>query len=290
MKLSQTVAVIALSFIVAFVTTKLVASNKNTTILQETAYERVMRTGVLRCGYYVFSPMTIRDPNTGKLSGLGVDMIESIAKSASLKVEWTEEIDFGNWVPALKVGRFDALCTGTWPEASLAREVTFTRPTFYAGINVYARGDDHRFDNNLDAINDPKITIAVIEGTALTDLAATYFPKAKLLRLPQNSPGGAQAENVATKKADVLFWDENGVLEYLKNNPNGLRNVAPNRPVKVQPFELAVNHGEYKLRDLLDVGLQSIEDSGYTNILLAKWERAPGSFYRMSKPYVTTPQ
>ncbi|MBM3602594.1 MAG: transporter substrate-binding domain-containing protein, partial [Alphaproteobacteria bacterium] len=247
MKTSQALFVIALSGMVAFFTAKFGSTKQGGVTIQETAYERVMRTGVLRCGYYVFSPITIRDPNTGKLSGLGVDIIESIAKSASLKVEWTEEVDFGNWVPGIKVGRFDALCTATWPEASLAREVSFTRPTFYAGINVYARGDDHRFDNNLDAINDPKITIAVIEGTAQTDLAATYFPKAKLLRLPQNSPGGAQAENVATKKADVIFWDENGVLEYLKNNPNGLRNVAPNRPVKVQPFELAVNQGEYKL-------------------------------------------
>jgi polar amino acid transport system substrate-binding protein len=213
-------------------------------------------------------------------------MITSVTASANLKIEWTEEVDFGNWLPGLKAGRFDAMCTSMWPEASLAREVTFTRPTFYSGINVYARGDDHRFDNNFAAINSPDVTIAVIEGTPQTNLAESYFPQAKLLRLPQNSPGGTQAENVTTRKADVLFWDENGVLEYLKTNPNGLHNVAPDHPVKVMPFELAVNLGEYKLRDVIDVGLQTIEDTGYTSQLLTKWERAPGNFYRMAKPYL----
>jgi polar amino acid transport system substrate-binding protein len=286
MKPSQITLIIILSFAVAFATVKYVAPyNGSATVGKESAFDRVMRTGVLRCGYYVFAPVTVRDPNTGKLSGLSVDMMERIAASANLKVEWTEEVDFGNWLPGLKAGRFDAICTGMWPEASLAREASFTRPTFYAGINVYARGDDHRFDNNFAAINSPDITMAVIEGNATALLAESYFPQAKLLRLPQNSPGGTQAENVTTKKADLLLWDENCVFEYLKANPGGLHNVAPDHPVKVMPFELVVNLGECMLRDLLDVGLQSLEDTGATNQLLDKWERVPGSFYRMAKPY-----
>ncbi len=173
-----------------------------------------------------------------------------------------------------------------WPETTIAREALFTRPMLYSGILLYARGDDHRFDNNLSAVNSPGITIAAIEGTAQQFIAQQYFPKAKLLALPQNSAGGITAENVTTKKADILLWDENGVHDFLVTNPNALRSIAPNHPVKVMPFELMVNLGDSQLRDFLDVGLQSLEDTGFTNQLLDKWERVPGSFYRLAKPYV----
>ena len=37
---------------------------------KETAYERVTRTGVLRCGYATWPPNVMKDPNTGKVSGI----------------------------------------------------------------------------------------------------------------------------------------------------------------------------------------------------------------------------
>ncbi len=253
--------------------------------VKETAFERVMRTGVLRCGYYVFPPVTQRDLNTNELSGFAVDLTNRLAANAGLKVEWTEEVDFGNWTAELQAGRFDAMCTPAWPTASMSRVVRFTRPFIYSSINVYARGDDHRFDNNLKAVNDPSVTIAVIEGTALVELIESHFPKAKLLLLPQNSPGGSQAENLATKKADLILWDENGVFDYLKTHPGGVHNIAPGHPVRIMPFELAVQVSEDRLRDFLDTALQDLEDTGYLEQVIRKWERAPGSFFYLAPPY-----
>jgi len=282
------IAVIAAS-LVSFSITRMAtpsASGLQTHEKNESAFEHVLRTGILRCGYYVFPPVTQRDPNTRALSGFSVDMMDQMVKNAGLKVEWTEETDFGNWLAGLKAGRFDAFCTPMWPDVSMAREVSFTRSMFYAGLSAYARGDDHRFDNNIAAINDPNVTIVAGEGTAMVYLAQTNFPKAKLQLLPQNAPGGSMAENVVTKKADILFWDKNGVHDFLKSNPGSLRSVDPAHPIRVMPFELTVNADETKLRDLLDVGLQSLEDTDYTNMLLKKWEREPGDFYRIQKPYM----
>jgi ABC-type amino acid transport substrate-binding protein len=285
MKFSQVVMVILVSVSLSVYATRHYAGLSSAPAAKEQAMDRVLRTGVLRCGYYVFSPITIRDPNSGKLSGFSVDMMSRIAQEAGLKLEWTEQVDFGNWPEALKSGRFDAVCTPLWPDPSVARVASFTRPMLYSSISVYARGDDHRFDGNLAAVNDPKVTIVVLDGTGQAVLAETHFPKAKLLRLPQATAAGLQAENVATKKADLLLWDENGVFDYLKTNPNGLHNVDPKHPVRVMPFELAVAPGETRLREFLDIGVQSLEDTGYTQYLIRKWERAPGGFYPMAKPY-----
>jgi ABC-type amino acid transport substrate-binding protein len=288
-KLSQFVLIVLLSAAVAFGAASYAvhhAGSAPQTAPRETAFERVTRTGVLRCGYFIFPPIFMRDPNTNTLSGLSVDMMTEMAKNAGLKIDWTEEVDFGTWPAGLKAGRFDAVCGPIWPDVALAREVLFTHPMFYAGIYAYARGDDRRFDNNLAAINDPSVTIAVIEGNAPRYLAQALFPKARLQTLPQNAQAGTVAEYVATKKADILFWDENGVHDFLKANPGSLHNVDPAHPLKAMPFELAIGPDNVRLQNLLNVGLQGLEDTGAISRLLDKWERAPGDFYRLAKPYI----
>lgn len=262
-----------------------VSSPAGETVASESAFGRVMQTGVLRCGYYVYPPATMRDPQSGQLSGLSVDMMEAIAHNTGLRIEWTEETDFGNWHPGLAARRYDAMCTPMWPDSSLARVALFTRPMFYASINLYGRADDHRFDNNLSAANDPAVTIVAYENDATTTLTKSLFPKANLDSLPANTPAGLAAENVVMKKADLVMWDANGAFEFQKNRPGRLRNVDPHHPIKVMPFELLTAIDEPRLRDFLDVALQELEDTGVTARLLDRWEQVPGSFYRMARPY-----
>ncbi|MBU6236120.1 MAG: transporter substrate-binding domain-containing protein, partial [Alphaproteobacteria bacterium] len=112
---------------------------------RETAWQRIIRTNTIRCGYYVFPPVTYRDPNTKALSGFSVDMMEAIGKAAGLKIEWTEEVNFANWVPALQAGRFDMACTPMWPDIPLGRVVSFSVPFMFAGLSPMVRADDDRF-------------------------------------------------------------------------------------------------------------------------------------------------
>ncbi|MDD3182556.1 MAG: transporter substrate-binding domain-containing protein [Alphaproteobacteria bacterium] len=289
MTFKQTALVVVLAAVTAFGVSQYAGRGSTSPVSgvkKETAFERVMRTGTLRCGYYVFAPTTLRDPNTGALSGLSVDMMDEIGKNSGLKIEWTEETDFGNWHTGLAAGRFDAMCTPMWPDSHLARIVLFTRPMLFASINAYARFDDHRFDGNLAAINNPSVTIISYENNPAERIAKHFFPKAKIMTLPANSPGGLGAENVKLNKADIVLWDANGVFEFSKNNPQTIRNVDPSHPLKVMPFELLTRIDDPQLRDFLDVSLQELENSGVTNQLIDKWEQTPGSFFRVSQPYI----
>ena len=64
---------------------------------KESVYDRVMRTGVIECGYFVEPPFTIRNEATGEFSGIAVDLIELIARDLNLKVEWKEQISFATF-------------------------------------------------------------------------------------------------------------------------------------------------------------------------------------------------
>lgn len=40
---------------------------------KETAFERIMRTGTMRCGYVVWAPYLSVDPKTGQMGGVAYD-------------------------------------------------------------------------------------------------------------------------------------------------------------------------------------------------------------------------
>ena len=107
------VAVITVIINLGFITFN---TSKNQIVKAEakSVYSRVVESGKIRCGYIPYEPGLIKDPNTGKFSGIMHDTIEEIAKSLNLKVEWTEEVGWGTMIEGLERDRYDAICSPVW--------------------------------------------------------------------------------------------------------------------------------------------------------------------------------
>lgn len=261
------------------------------TIDKESTFDRVMRTNTLRCAYYVFPPVTYRDPNTNALSGLSVDIMNEIGKRASIKIEWTEETNFSNWIIGLQAHRFDASCTPQWPDIPQARSVAFSIPMFYAGLYAAVRADNMRFPSDTASVlNDPSITFAYSEGDAPYTLIKNYFPKAALKALPADGNISAFAMDVITKKSDAFITDYNGVSEFNRNNPNKIRLLGTDHPLKFQASSLAVEAHDIELKNFLDNAILDLQNDGTMDILLRKWENNPGHDYlRVASPAAVAP-
>ena len=253
---------------------------------KESAFDRVMRTGTLRCGYYVFPPVTYRDPNTKELSGFAVDMMNEVGKRAGLKIEWTEETNFSNWIPGLQTGRFDAACTPNWPSMGQGRAASFSVPMFFAGIYPMVRADDPRFKaDNLARLNSPDITFSAQEGEGPVALIKAYFPKAKLNLLPNDTSNTNFVMDLNAKKADAIVTDRNGYVEFNRNNPVKLKLMGMKTPLKFQSFNLAVERHDMILKDFLDNAILDLQHDGTMDRLLRKWEAEPGQiFLRVANP------
>jgi len=252
---------------------------------KETAFDRVMRTQTLRCGYYTFPPMVQRDVKTGVLSGFSVDMMNALGARAGLKIEWTEEVTFGNWVPALQSRRFDAVCAPMWPEIAMAKAVAFTDPLFFAGLSPLVRADDARFkEGSLARLNQPDVTFLTQDGNAIDMLTREFFPNAKIKTMPASVSGPAVLQEIVTKKADAILLDRNGEVEYNKNNPAKLKLIDTPHPVKVQPFALVVGRDEMVLKDFLDNAIHDLNNDGSIDRYMKKWEATPNLFLRVAPP------
>lgn len=61
---------------------------------QSGVYDRVIKSGTIRCGYLPYPPYCMKDPNTNKLSGIFVETIELVGKRLDLKIVWSDEVGY----------------------------------------------------------------------------------------------------------------------------------------------------------------------------------------------------
>ena len=100
---------VVIAVVIALVLQNFVIPHKGTQASKpETAYERVLRTNTLRCGYGLWEPAVMRDPNTNQMSGLFYDIMQELGKPLNIKVDYALEIPWDSIGVALSSGKIDA--------------------------------------------------------------------------------------------------------------------------------------------------------------------------------------
>jgi ABC-type amino acid transport substrate-binding protein len=256
---------------------------------EESVYDRVMRTGVIRCGYADYPPFLSKDPNTGEMSGISVEIMNQLAQSLALKIEWTEEVSWGTLIEGLRDNRYDLFCTGVWANATRARSVDFTIPFVYTPLDAYVRSDDARFDNNLAAINQPDIRISTIDGEMGDMVARQKFPQATRVPVSQGAEFSGVLLNVAANKADVVFAEPTVAAAFLEHNAGALKNVSAAHPIDILPSCFPFRLGQGELKAMLDTALEQLINNGQVDEIIKKYETVPGAYFPVALPYRTAP-
>jgi ABC-type amino acid transport substrate-binding protein len=252
---------------------------------KESAFDRVMRTGTIRCGYIVYDTYFIKDPNSGKISGIFPDIMEEVGRLLSLKVDWSKESGLATLTSDLNSHKIDAICSGLWANAARGRVGEFSRPLFYNTLNVYVRSKDKRFDENLEELNNTSIKIAVIDGEMGEQITNVDFPKASKLSLPQLTDFSQLLLSVAAGKADATIAGTAEVSNYLDHNQGSLRVVGHSEPIRTFSNILMYDKGEHNLRTMIDSAINEMDSTGKLNKIIAKYEKVPNSYYRVAKPF-----
>lgn len=251
-------------------------------------YDRVMKSGVIRAGYFLYPPYCMKDPNTGKLTGIFVEALEQAAKNLSLKVDWKEEVGAGSMIEGLRSNRYDIVPTGVWPSAFRGREADFSIPLCYTGLGVWVRKDDNRFKNDLAKIDDQAISIATIDGQVTDPIVKNRFPHARKISHSELTDSSQTLLDVVHKKADLTLAEPALGLLFLKNNPGSLNEITAGKPIAIFGPTMMFNLDQPAFKSMLDTALTELLNTGYIDSLIAKYEPTPGSYYRVAKPYECT--
>jgi ABC-type amino acid transport substrate-binding protein len=247
-------------------------------------FDRIVERRIIRAGYVSNPPSCIIEPNTKRVTGIVAEAIETIASSAGLKIDWTEEVGFGSMVEGLRTGRYDVVPCAIWPTAARAREADFSAPLFYSGIAAYSRPNDSRF-RTIPAIDAPGVRIATIDGELAETIARTQFPKAQRVGLPQMTDISTMLLNVKENKADVALVELYFAEEFLKNNPGSLARIPMAQPIRTFPNTILLRKGQAELKAFLNTAIEEQHNLGEIDRLVTKYEPAPGTFYRLSPAF-----
>lgn len=274
---------IIVTLVVSFLGVKIFSSN-NTSNSENITLTSVLNRGEIRVGYVIYPPGMIKDANTGKLSGIFHDALEEAGKNLGLKINWVEEVGWGTMIEGIKTGRYDMIGSAVWPTATRAKNVDFTVPLNYGVTGVYVRSDDNRFAN-LKNINNSSVTIATIDGEISSFIAKETFPQAKVVSLPQDAQISQVLLNITTGKADVAFVEPAVAEEFLAKNPNTIKNVAKENPIRAYGNTWVIPKNEEGFKSMLDVAIEELQNNGKIDELIQQYAKYPGSFYSVSKPY-----
>jgi polar amino acid transport system substrate-binding protein len=251
------------------------------------AYDRIIKSGTIRVGYVPVALACDVDPKTGKVSGMFVDILNEMAKNMGLKVEFAEEVGWGTMIAGLQTGRYDMMASPVWPNSSRAKQATFSKPVYYSAIGVWVRQSEDRFSpaSAWGSLNDPKVRIGALDGSTGETIALTQFPNATLNTYPELTSEAQAFLDVSTGKIDVFFEEPAKGMLYVANNPGQIKNIAADQPVKVFANVFLLPAQEYRLQEMINTALEEVQNSGFVDRVLSKYEPAPNSYYRTASPY-----
>jgi polar amino acid transport system substrate-binding protein len=241
----------------------------------ETTYERVLRTGEIRCAYQPYAPALVKDPNTGQLSGIFYDVMTEVGRRLNVKINWVEEVGYGVIPEGFKSDRYDMFCNTVWPTPERSREGDFTIPLYYSPVDIFVRADDHRFDDDIAKLDDPSITMAMKDGDISQSFASAAFPNAKQESITQLSDTSQTLDDVANHKADATINEPSLLVQYLEHNPGSLRDIIPTRPLRVSGNTLMIKPDQYQFKVMLDTTLRDLLNSGFMDKELTKYPKSP---------------
>ena len=229
--------------------------------------DRILSDRKIKVGFIPSPPSTIKDANTGELSGFYIDAIRAIYKQINVEPVFVETT-WGNFVAGLQSGQFDLCIAGTFATVPRASAVEFTHAVSYLGYSAVAKAGDTRFKTIAD-FDRPDITIALIQGGASVDYAKEFFPKAKITLLATGNLLAPFVE-VSAGRADVGIEDSWQARRYSKEHPE-VTNLFADNPYNVLPIAWTAKRGNTDLLNMMNTAIDWLMVNDRFQTIAAKY-------------------
>jgi len=261
------------------------ATNNTSAESNKLVYDRVTSIKVLKAAYLNYPPACMKDTKTGAMSGIFVDVLTKACENLGIKLEWSEEVGWASQIEGLNANRYDIVGSPVWANVVRGTKTTLSTPLYYSGIGVYVRNNDTRFDKDLTKINSPEVKVGTIDGETSAIIADQDYPKAQKYSSTQQTDISQKFLDLVSNKCDVVFAEPYYGYEYLKNNPGTIKNIAAENPIRLFGNCYMFKMNEFQMKQMLDISIQDLINSGYVEKMMQKYEPSPNLFYRTALPY-----
>jgi ABC-type amino acid transport substrate-binding protein len=256
---------------------------------KETTYERVMRTGTIRCAWITRPPYVIIDMKTGEKSGISVDIMNEVAKQLSLKIDWVEEVGAAEFVTGLNQGRYDAMCMGGWMNSARARQIDSTKPLAFDTAHVFTRQNNlNALQLDVAALNQTNKKFVTLDGAATSNITHIHFPKAAITSLPETAPLTQQADDVNYNKADFAVLPYASVALYNQKNPQKpLKPLTKIGSLGSFPVVIFIDKNQHTFKNMLDNTIADLHALGFVEATIKKYNGPQNGILLVDQGYQT---
>jgi polar amino acid transport system substrate-binding protein len=219
-----------------------------------------------------YPPLEFKDPKTGALTGLDIDLGNALAKKLGVAIKW-EEISFEGMIPALTTGRVDMILSGMSDLPSRRETLDFV-DYLASGAQFYTNIDRKDEFKDLTALCGKKVGASrrtsfpkEMEGWSKTNCEAKGKPALEIV----GTEGSADARTQLRQKRLDAAVQGSETLPYLMDQDKGLYAIL-GTPFTTVHQGMAFAKKDTQLRDAVAKAFAEMLKDGTYAAVLKKWE------------------
>jgi len=219
--------------------------------------QKILDRGVLRVGTTMDTPVfSMRDPASGNLRGLDMDVLETLSSSLGVKLEYVK-MTFGSLLADLAADKFDIAMSGMGRTLDRARVATFSKPYMRYGKLLLIRSADQGRFKTLADLDRPGLKIGYNRGGLNDRFAHNMFTQL------------ATADLLAGK-VDAQVSDSTAAIYMGRQNPR-LAAMSPDKVFHPIYVAILLRRDDQTLLNYINIWLDQIELDGTLGKIRTKW-------------------
>lgn len=216
----------------------------------------ITKSGTLKvCIWPQYYAISFRNPTSGELEGIDIDLSKELAKDMGVKLEYVET-SFGTFIADLQANKCDLGMFGVGATMKRAQAVAFTQPYLISGL--YAVVQKGGPISTWADIDKPGINVGVTLGSYIEPFLKSYMKNATVVAVAP--PATTQAE-LMSKRIDAMMTDYptstkmNAQFEWSGT-------VAPPTRLAVTPYSYVMAQGDQIWLNYMNLFVQAIKLDG----------------------------
>ncbi|WP_307833651.1 ABC transporter substrate-binding protein [Azospirillum brasilense] len=236
----------------------------------EARFDRVQRTGLMRvCIWPDYYAISFRNPYSGELQGLDVDMARAFGQDLGVRVSFVES-GFSTVAADLLGDRCDIGMFGIGVTTERSERIAFSQPYLRSGIYAVS-SQTHPRILRWDDLDQDGMVVAVQKGTVMDDYASRSLRKAsiRIVSGPQE-----REEEVQSGRADAFLTDYPYGRRVLTVH-QWAHLITPDAPVQPTPYAYAVAPGDPVWLDRVNRFVEAVKRDGRLEAAAARFGLTP---------------
>ncbi|MDE2342001.1 MAG: amino acid ABC transporter substrate-binding protein [Betaproteobacteria bacterium] len=232
--------------------------------------ETLHQSGLLKvCIWPDYYGISYRNPHTGQLSGIDIDLSQDLAKDLGVKLQYVET-DFSRLLGDIESGRCQIAMMGVGITPGRQQHVAFSQPYLRSDIYAVASLENQAVQKWADIDQSGRIVV-VQKGTFMDPLMERTLKHATLIKVVRTAE---REREVETGRADVFITDYPYSRQIL-DSADWARVISPDATVSMTDYGYAVARGDPEWLARINHFVQEVRQDGRLRAAATRYHLLP---------------